>query len=612
MAEVVKLTRAEAAPEDQFRQAIAAEGLTPPRVIVLDGALHRFASGEKDRNDRDGAGWYIGWSDGVPAGSFGCWREGITKQWTASGRLMSSAEHNLFRQRMLDARAKRDAAHAEVRREAAAAASRIWESSQPAPPDHPYLARKGIQPHCAKVDSRGHLVLPLYDAAGSLSTVQRIAPDGGKLYLAGGATRGCFATIGTPDPAGPLYIAEGFATAATVYEVTGCACFVAYSAGNLPPVAASLRQRYGPAALLVVVADNDASGTGEKKAKQAAADSGVRVVMPPEPGDANDYRDAGGDLAALLASVEVMQSRLRVLDFDELLNLDVPPREMMLSPWLPTQGIVMVYAARGAGKTHFALGTAYAVATGGGYLNFEAPKPRRVLYVDGEMPLVAMQERLRMVAAASHVRPAPGYLRLVTPDVQNEGIPDVATIEGQRAIEELLDDDTELLILDNLSALVRSGEENAAESWGPIRDFGLNLRRRGVTLLFIHHAGKGGQQRGTSKREDLLDTVVALRLPGDYAPTDGARFEVHFEKHRGFRGKDADPFEAKLEADDNGAAVWTIQSLEDYLTRRVADLKAEGLSVREIAEELSGDGRKVGKSTIHRHLKKAAAMGLLS
>jgi putative DNA primase/helicase len=38
-------------------------------------------------------------------------------------------------------------------------------------------------------------------------------------------------------------------------------------------------------------------------------------------------------------------------------------------------------------------------------------------------------------------------------------------------------------------------------------------------LLIVHHTGKGGEQRGTSRREDVLDTSISLRRPADYAPT---------------------------------------------------------------------------------------------
>src|SRR5215471_15937355 len=86
--------------------------------------------------------------------------------------------------------------------------------------------------------------------------------------------------------------------------------------------------------------------------------------------------------------------RLRPLTAVEFLALELPPRGFVLDPWLPTQGLVMIHSARGIGKTLMALSIAYAVATGGGLLGWTAPMPRRVLYLDGEMPAAAMQRRL--------------------------------------------------------------------------------------------------------------------------------------------------------------------------------------------------------------------------
>ena len=75
-----------------------------------------------------------------------------------------------------------------------------------------------------------------------------------------------------------------------------------------------------------------------------------------------------------------------------------------------------------------------------------------------------------------------------------------------------------------------------------------NLRRQGVSVLLIHHAGVNGRQRGTSRREDALDTVIALRRPEDYSPEEGARFEIHFEKLRNRAdGAGALPFEASIQ-----------------------------------------------------------------
>jgi putative DNA primase/helicase len=85
-------------------------------------------------------------------------------------------------------------------------------------------------------------------------------------------------------------------------------------------------------------------------------------------------------------------------------------------------------------------------------------------------------------------------------------------------------------------------------AWTPIQEWLLKLGRRGISVLFIHHAGTNGRQRGTSRREDVLDTVMALRRPEDYSPEQGARFEIHFEKLRNHvDAKGAVPFEASIE-----------------------------------------------------------------
>ena len=94
-------------------------------------------------------------------------------------------------------------------------------------------------------------------------------------------------------------------------------------------------------------------------------------------------------------------------------------------------------------------------------------------------------------------------------------MPDVSTVAGQAAIDHMIQD-AEVVFVDNLSCWARSGRENEAESWLPIADWILSLRRRGIAVVLVHHAGKGGQQRGTSKREDLLDVVIGLSRPKDY------------------------------------------------------------------------------------------------
>ena len=79
----------------------------------------------------------------------------------------------------------------------------------------------------------------------------------------------------------------------------------------------------------------------------------------------------------------------------------------MLAPWLPEKGLAMIFAPRGVGKTWVALSIAHAIASGGDFLRWRAPQPRRVLYIDGEMPAVTLQERYGTVVVASKTD-APG------------------------------------------------------------------------------------------------------------------------------------------------------------------------------------------------------------
>jgi putative DNA primase/helicase len=284
---------------------------------------------------------------------------------------------------------------------------------------------------------------------------------------------------------------------------------------------------------------------------------------------------------------------LRTFGLREFAEHPFPKREFVLAPVLPARGLGMLYAQRGVGKTHVALGISLAVASGGSVLRWQAPKPRKVLHVDGEMPGESLQERIARIIA-SGAMPANDFLRLLPMDAQELGVSiNLALCEHQQAVEARIDGH-ELLVFDNLSTLVNGGRENEAESWTGMQEWLLRLRRRGLSVLLVHHAGRGENARGTSKREDILDTMIHLKRPEDYQVSQGARFEVHLTKARGVHGPDAEPFEAKMEVRD-GAATWTTRDLHDVAAERVCELAATGMSVRDIAEATG-----LSKSTVQR------------
>jgi putative DNA primase/helicase len=291
-------------------------------------------------------------------------------------------------------------------------------------------------------------------------------------------------------------------------------------------------------------------------------------------------------------------------DAAAFLKLELPPREFLLASILPAKGLAMLYAPRGVGKTFVALSIAYAVASGGTFWMWKAPAPKRVLYIDGEMPAQALQDRLKNIIAGNPADASPANLRFLAADLQSAPLPDLAMTENQNWLEGVWGEAPDLLILDNLSALTGSVRDNDAESWTSMQRWLLSLRRRGVSVLFVHHAGKGGQQRGTSRREDSLDTSISLRRPAKYSPKEGARFEVHLEKARGLSGEALEPFEATLIM-KGSEAFWTCKPLEDARLHDAAASFCDGYTVQGVAEELN-----ISHSAAGRLRQKAIKAGL--
>ncbi|MBP9841845.1 MAG: AAA family ATPase [Simkaniaceae bacterium] len=330
--------------------------------------------------------------------------------------------------------------------------------------------------------------------------------------------------------------------------------------------------------------------------------------------DVSDWLMGGhtiGELLEISAStpdyLSKPQQRLKVVSLNDFLEMYFPPRENILSPFLPEQGMCMIYAKRGVGKTHIALGIAYAVATGSLFLKWTASKPRKVLYIDGEMPATVMQERLKRLSLMSDIPlPETDHFRLITPDLQDGSLPDLSTKGGQILLEEALGDSV-LLILDNVSSLFRSVEENDADSWQEIQDWLLSLRRKGKSVLLVHHAGKSGAQRGSSKKEDVLDAVMVLKHAQGYQQQQGASFDVIFEKTRHFTGKEAEPFHAEIKEIEDGLWIWEVSepTIDDEIIA-VANAVKEGLSIKEITEKTS-----LSKSQIETRKAKAKQLGLL-
>lgn len=271
-----------------IQDAISAEGMTPPDVIPT-GKITAFEGQGKSKNNKaarcflfpDGrGGWFVDHSTGL----FQVWQAKRDKPFT-------EAERQELKERCERDRLERELEIAKGQQQAATKASKIFKHAVYADTSSLYCYRKKVQPHGAKTgDSgslKGVLIVPLYDENFNLVNLQFIQADGTKRFLKGGKKSGCFWWLGKKTPT--VLIAEGFATAGSLYEATGNQVFIAYDAGNLANVAKIVRRK-NPDAEIIIMGDNDLSGTGQNAAKLAALACGGKYLIPATEG--HDWNDA--------------------------------------------------------------------------------------------------------------------------------------------------------------------------------------------------------------------------------------------------------------------------------------------------------------------------------
>jgi len=498
-------------PEQQFIEAIRKSGLEVPEQIILDGKIHRFRSGASAKT-LDRSGWYVGHLDGIPCLTFGCWRQDITATVKADmGKKWSHLEEMAHVARVTAAKKQRDAEIERDRSVAASTVETIWGGGVAASPEHPYLKRKGVEPNGARVTGDGRLMVPLFSPDGELSSLQYIDKSGDKLYHNGGQTGGMFWMLGTLDEPGVLYIAEGFATAATIHQVTNRPCIVAYSASNLVPVIGSLREQM-PDQDLFIVADNDASGVGQRYAEQASAKYGARMVVVPTPGnDANDYAKAGNDLMLLLNP----PTEDWLVPADDYCAQPAPIK-WLVKRWIQDQALVMVHGPSGGGKTFVVLDWCLRIASSTPEWAGQKVKPGKVVYLAGEGHHGL---RSRIAAWKHHNKSGPLQMWL------SKAGCDLNTTEGYckvtdsiKAIKAV----PSVIVIDTLHRFL-FGDENSAQDAKTMLDACANLMREFTcTVILVHHTGVSDEAqhraRGSSAWKGALDIEISIVPAKDGSP----------------------------------------------------------------------------------------------
>ena len=515
--------------ESQYADAVVNAGLTPPKYFNIDGKIHRFAS---DGDNRKKPGWYIAYESPIPVLVFGCWKAGFTSQKRAeTGVKYTPAQEMKLLSQIAEAKKLRDAEQERKHEVAVETIESTWPTFTPASPDHPYLKRKGIGAHGARVTGDGRLVVPLYSDDGELSSLQYIDGDGNKLYHTGGVTGSRFWMIGELKQT--LYIAEGFATAATIHEATNEAVVVAYSANNLSNVAGLMRTKFGSTQSIVIVADNDVSGVGLNEATKASAKHGARVVMPPIQGDANDYAQAGNDLSILLNPP----------NDDWLISADdfsakPSPVSWLVKRWIQENALIMVHGPSGGGKTFVVLDWMLHMAAGLPAWSDNKVKPSAVVYLAGE----GHQGLRGRVAAWKHKH----QTKSLNMWLSKSGC-DLNTPEGYQKVADQIRALTvtpSIIVVDTLHRFLL-GDENSAQDAKTMLDACAALMREfNCSVLLVHHTGVSEEAqhraRGSSAWRGALDIEISI-VPA----RDGQPLEIVQRKQKD--GELSEPLFARIE-----------------------------------------------------------------
>lgn len=284
-----------------------------------------------------------------------------------------------------------------------------------------------------------------------------------------------------------------------------------------------------------------------------------------------------------------------------LAQLSVPTREPIMGSWFKQGDLGFIFGARGLGKTWLALHIGRQIAEGGVVGDWKVHQPRRVLYVDGEMPLDGIRGR----DAALSTAPTEHMFYLhhealfhLTGKVLNLTNPSVQAALLEKCQQEKM----EVLILDNLSCLFSGIKENDADAWEQVLPWLLDLRRNRIAVVFIAHAGRNGLMRGTSRREDAAFWIIQLAEAKDEGEIqNGAKFVARFVKNRNATEADCPPLEwhFNLPQGETSARVsWKKMSTPQLFRQWIED----GLTrATEIAEEMGitkGQASKLAKKAM--------------
>ena len=288
----------------------------------------------------------------------------------------------------------------------------------------------------------------------------------------------------------------------------------------------------------------------------------------------------------------------------EFLARGFPAEKVLLQRLIFAKSMGMVAGQRGGGKTSLVLLLCYAVAGGKNLQPWGCGEKCRVVYLDGEMRASSLKKRLEQIHEFNgdddSKKSVEENLLIISRDYMGNTIGSIDTEEGQACIDALIPPDVAMIVLDNLSAWTSGGREDS-QSWATVKNWLIKKRVKGIAVLLVHHAGKNGQQRGTSAHEDLLDFSILLSpLPSDPSKND-TRFSIEHTKLRDYVPELRRPYEFSIWFEKEKFRFESVPAGFNGASNvaEMAKLHDGGMSMEAIGDQFG-----VSKSTVSRSLRK--------
>lgn len=549
-------------PEFAFADALSGFGMEVDGPIIAGDIQRTRMVDQKRGNKRNGWYLYFGMDPvtNIAAGVYGDWRHDQRQYWSSkSERDMDVREHTIYQTHVKAMQAKVEA-EKKARQDEASQEATDLVASLPLAANHDYLFRKKVKPYGLYIDGTA-LVIPLRDIDGNIRSLQRIYQNGEKRFLAGGQIKGCFHLIGSTLTE-PTYLVEGYATGATIHEVTGKSVVVAFNSGNLAPALEAIRANNSHK--IIIAADNDQKTEGNPgltAAKKAAENHiGVSVIYPKFNGtegtDFNDLMTAEGPEAvnAILYGDVSSKSKLkltRVTDMDL-----AKPIDYLIDDFLVEETTSLIWGPPGCGKSFIAIDMGLHIATGESWHGHDVSQGD-VIYVCGEgfngIPL-------RVGAWRDHhdyTDPIPFYMT-------HEAVPIAKDGAVQFLISAIKDisESPKLIIIDTLNRNFGGGNESDQEDMDLYLDAShLLVQELKCNVLTVHHSGKDPTKgpRGSTGLPGAVYSNMEMCKPRDG--------EWSLITHKQKDGPEAPPISIELvgiqlgEAEDNRGRIRNISSL---------------------------------------------------